>query len=109
LISYISSPQVGIPVGAVITIAGIILLIRAHRGKAKSKENPTNNEIQPSSWKGLSEAEFAQLSAAFVSMKVQHGHTDRDGLVDDLKNKKPLNGPCWRCGKPRFGKGGPLK
>jgi hypothetical protein len=113
------SPQVGIPVGVIITLTGIVLVIRAYRGKVKSKEKLIKNEgetenlaengIRPSSWKGLSDAEFAQIELAVTSMKVYHGHIDHNGLIDDQKNKKPLNGPCWRCGKPRFEKGGSLK
>lgn len=107
------SPQVGIPVGVIITLAGIILVIRAHREKAKSNEIETENlikdGIRPSSWKGLSEAEFAQVELAVISMKVHHGHVDYDGLIDDQRKGKPLNGSCWRCGKPRFQKGDPLK
>ena len=100
-------------VGCVIT--GIVLIIRGRQGRNVEQKQELDSqiyvreEIQPSSWKGLSDAEFAQLEIAFISVKVNHGHTDPDGLIDDLKNKKPLNGPCWRCGKPRFGKGGPLK
>ena len=30
-----------------------------------------------------------------------HGHSDEAGLYDDLRTGKPLNGPCWICGKPR--------
>jgi hypothetical protein len=113
------SPQVGIPIGVVITLTGIVLVIRAHLGKVKSKEKPIYNEaetenlikngIQPSSWEGLSKAEFAQVYVAFVSMGVYHGHADFNGLVDDQKRGKPLNGPCWRCSKPRFQKGDPLE
>jgi hypothetical protein len=62
-------------------------------------------ETQPSSWQGLSEAEFAQVEAAIVSMNLYHGHADYNGLIDDQKHGKPLNGLCWRCGKPRFQKG----
>jgi hypothetical protein len=107
------SPQVGILVGVIITLAGIALVIRAHREKAKSneveQENLIKDRIRPSSWKGLSEAEFAQLELAVISMKVHHGHVDYDGLIDDQRKGKPLNGSCWRCGKPRFQKGDPLK
>jgi hypothetical protein len=69
----------------------------------------TKNEIRPDSWKGLSEAEFAQVELAVISMKVHHGHVDYDGLIDDQRKGKPLNGSCWRCGKPRFQKGDPPK
>lgn len=40
VLSYISSPQVGIPVGAAITVIGIILVIRAYRGRTRPKEEP---------------------------------------------------------------------
>ena len=113
------SPQVGIPVGVIITLAGIVLVVRAYRGKAKSKEKPIDNEgetenlikngIRPNSWKGLSEAEFAQVQAAVISMRVYHGHIDFNGLIDDQKHGNPLNGSCWRCGKPRFQKGDSLE
>lgn len=113
------SPQVGIPVGVIITVAGIILAIRAYRDKAKPKEELINNKVEienlikkgirPSSWKGLSEAEFAQVELAVISMKVHHGHVDYDGLIDDQRKGNPLNGSCWRCGKPRFQKGDPPK
>jgi len=119
LLSYIASPQIGIPVGTVITLAGVVLVIRAHIGKVKSRGKPIYNEaeaeslikdgIRPSSWEGLSKSEFAQVYVAFMSMKVYHGHEDFNGLVDDQKHGKPLNGPCWRCGKPRFPKGDPLE
>ena len=75
----------------------------------KTDKEEKKNEMRPDSWEGFSEAEFAQVSAAFVSMGIYHGHTDPDGLIDDQRRGKPLNGPCWRCGKPRFEKGGPLK
>jgi hypothetical protein len=113
------SPQVGIPVGVIITLAGIVLVIRAYRDKAKPKEELINNKVEtenliknrirPSSWKGLSEAELAQLELAVISMNLHHGHADYDGLIDDQKHGRPLNGLCWRCGKPRFQKGDPLK
>jgi len=69
-------------------------------GKKEAK-----SEIQPSSWQGLSDAEFAQVEAAVISMNLYHGHADYNGLIDDQKHGKPLNGLCWRCGKPRFQKG----
>jgi len=77
-------------------------LVVTHKKEAR-------NEIQPSSWKGLSQAEFAQVYAAFTTMLIHHGHTDFDGLIDDQKRGKPLNGLCWLCGKPRFQKGNPLE
>lgn len=113
-------PLIGWPVVISCVIAAVVLIIhgkqkRSVRQKQELDSQETigkkdiRDEIPPSSWKGLSEAEFAQLQLSFISMKIHHGHTDPDGLIDDLKNKKPLNGPCWRCGKPRFEKGGPLK
>jgi hypothetical protein len=113
-------PLVGWPVVIGCVIAGVVLIIHGKQKRSVRQkqevdsqetigEKDVRDEIPPSSWKGLSEAEFAQVELAFISMKVHHGHTDPDGLIDDQKNRKPLNGPCWRCGKPRFEKGGPLK
>jgi hypothetical protein len=93
--------------GLVVGIGLIIYGLVTNNGnvvKTRAKD-----EIHPSKWKGLSDAEFAQIELAVTSMKVYHGHIDHNGLIDDQKNKKPLNGPCWRCGRPRFEKGGPLK
>jgi hypothetical protein len=113
VLSLIFSPQVGIPVGIIITLVGIVLVIRAHREKVKSNgvetENLIKDGIRPSGWKGLSDAEFAQVEAAIVSMNLYHGHVDYNGLIDDQKHGRPLNGLCWRCGKPRFQKGDPPK
>ncbi len=53
-------------------------------------------------WKGFNKAEIAQLSLAWREMRILHGHLDVVGLMDDLKNKKPLNGDCWLCKQPRF-------
>ena len=85
-------------------------ILVAERGKGL-KSHPSmvakeeaKDEIRSSSWEGLSKAEFAQVEAAFVSMSVCHGHADFDGLIDDQRRGKPLNGLCWRCGKPRFQK-----
>jgi len=69
----------------------------------------TRNEIQSNSWKGLSEAEAAQIYSAAVTMHIHHGHIDWNGLVDDQRRGKPLNGLCWLCTKPRFQKGGALE
>ncbi len=59
-------------------------------------------------WKGFTEVEVAQLLSARRTMLLHHGHVDGDGLADDLKNGRPLNGNCWLCRKPRFERGEPL-
>jgi len=83
--------------------------MRLHPSSVDTEKKEAKIKTQPSSWQGLSEAEFAQVQAAVVSMNLYHGHADYDGLIDDQKHGKPLNGLCWRCGKPRFQKGDPLK
>ena len=75
----------------------------------KEKTRTTSNEIQSSSWKGLSQAEFAQVTSATTAMLIHHGHIDWNGLIDDQRRGKSLNGLCWLCNKPRFQKGSPLK
>lgn len=72
---------------------------------ARGRTETTSSEIQSSNWQGLSAAEIAQVRAAMESMAMWHGHTDFDGLIDDQRRGKPLNGSCWRCNKPRFQKG----
>lgn len=113
-------PILGWPVVAGCVIAAVALIIRGRRGRNVNERQESSSqetigkdeaidERRPSSWKGLSEAEFAQVQAAVVSMNLHHGHADYDGLVDDQKHGRPLNGLCWRCGEPRFQKGGSLK
>ena len=101
----------GWPIVAGCLTTATVLIVRGKRGRQELSSQGTidKRETLPNSWRGLSEAEFAQVQAATISMRVHHGHVDFDGLVDDQKHGKPLNGSCWRCGKPRFEKGGPLK
>ena len=54
----------------------------------------------------LTETERLHLRSAWGQMLWHHGHVDPTGLTDNLLNERPLNGPCWLCGKPRFQRGG---
>jgi len=98
---------VGLVIGSGLIIYGLITN-NNHSVHTKTRLKEID-EIPPHSWEGLSKAEFAQVEAAVISMRVYHGHIDFNGLIDDQKHGKPLDGLCWRCSKPRFQKGDPLK
>jgi len=111
------SPQVGIPVGVVITLLGVILVIRAYHGKVREKfeiNTEVDKENLIATLKGLkntgrledvSPADVDLILLMSIELAGKHGHNDLTGLLADRASGVPLNElkikPCSQCGIPR--------
>jgi hypothetical protein len=112
VLSYVSSPQVGIPVGVAITLTGIFLVIRAYRSKAKSKESVADT-LEKARITGrledVSRVESEFILAKSIELEAIHGYNDLLGLFADRASGVPLNElstrPCSQCGIPRNQRG----
>jgi len=110
VVSYVSSPQVGVPVGVAITVAGIILVVRAYRAKTKSRED---SQLEKPGITGkledVSPVESEFILAKSIELDAVHGHNDLLGLFADRASGVPLNElstrPCSQCGIPRNQRG----
>ena len=110
------SPQIGIPVGVVITSFGIFLVVRAYRGKTKyreSKEKPQIDNVSSKPQEGSLDTVTIQdrylILSWSIGMIITHGHRDERGLLADRASGIPLNKlmsmPCSECTEPRNKRG----
>jgi hypothetical protein len=109
VLTYVS-PQVGIPVGVVVTLAGAILVIRAHRAgtRPRGKKDLTGTLERPiiaGRLDDVSQADSEFILAKSIELEAIHGHNDLLGLFADRASGVPLNElstrPCTHCGIPR--------
>ena len=108
VVSYF--PQVGIPIGIVITLAGIVLLIRAHRSKVGQKQELDSQKAisikpQEGSLDTVTIQDRLLIEGMSLDMTITHGRMDMLGLLADRASGIPLNEliarPCSRCRIPR--------
>ena len=75
------------------------------RGRSRDNESESETQTIPPSARELSDTEKLRIRSMWNDMLWYHGHVDRQGIREDVRHDKPLNGPCWLCGEPRLRRG----
>ena len=100
--SDISNVTIGYSLMALSVVGWVVTIILFFRQWQRQAQRDSGPAIIPSQWQGLSDAEVEQARSAAQQVLWSHECNDLPGIVDDIKNGRPLNGPCWVCGEPRF-------
>jgi len=112
VVSYVTSPQIGIPIGIVITLIGIVFIIRARHAKAEREDiTGTLEQLRIAGrLEDISQGDALWIVARSIEMQTFHGHDDLLELLADRASGIPLNElmtkPCSRCGISRNKKRG---
>jgi len=107
VVSYITSPQVGIPIGIAITLTGIFLIIRARHTKAQREDIAgTLEQLRIAGrLEDVSPQDANLILLMSIDLEARHGHNDITALLADRASNVPLNELktrlCSQCGIPR--------